>query len=278
MMFAARKSATGTGNWALTLWYVAMVLFLFAPILVAIVYAFNEGVVGKQVSTFTGFTFKWFPAAWHDGALRNAVVMSLKVAFWAALISVVMGAALGYSIVRQPSQRVRSVLAGLAFLLLVVPETVMGVALLLFFAETGVQLSSYTLIAGITPVSIAVVAMIVRARMLTFDRRMEEAAADLGASAMRTFSLILLPQLAPALGSGLVMAYTFAFDNLMISTFLTTPQTNTLPVYLYGSLHYGPSPEIYAAAVVVFFFVLVLLAIAGALMMRVRQSPTVQAG
>lgn len=264
----ARIDFVGGG---LALWFGLAVLFLFAPIFAAIVYAFNTGIVNKQTATWTGFTLAWFPAAWNDLSLRRAVVGSLIVASWSALISVIVGSALGYAIVRHPSENVRRLLAALTYILLIVPESVIGVSLLLFYAVTRIPLSTATLVAGITPTVIAVVALIVRARVLTLDRRVEEAAADLGSTKSKTLWFIVLPQLLPAVAAGGVMAYTFSFDNLVVSAFLTTPQINTLPVYLYGSLQYGPSPAVYAAAAVVFLFTMLMLGIAALLFRAVRR-------
>ena len=151
------------------------------------------------------------------------------------------------------------------------PETVTGVSLLLFYAATGVPLSLATLVAGITPLVISVTALIVRAGVLTLDRRLEEAAADLGSNRWQTLWFVVLPHLAPAVAAGALMSYVFSFDNLVVSTFLTTASVNTLPVYLYGSLQYGPSPAVYAAATAVFAFTIVLLALAGLLYRLVRR-------
>lgn len=258
-------------NAALVLWYFAIVFFLFAPIVAAIVYSFNLGVVNKQTATITGWTLKWFPAAWNDLSLRRSAEASLVVAFWSALISIFVGSALGYAIVRHPDKRVRAVLAGFAYILLIVPESVIGVSLLLFYAVTRIPLSSATLIFGITPMAIAVVALIVRARVLTLDRRIEEAAADLGSTRVKTLWFIVLPQLMPAVAAGAIMAYTFSFDNLVVSSFLTTPNINTLPVYLYGSLQYGPSPAVYAATSAVFVFTLAMLGVAALIFRLTRR-------
>lgn len=268
-------SARRVSSWdaAVALWYAGVVIFLFAPILAALVYSFNTGVVNKQTATWTGFTLQWFPAAWNDLSLRRAVWQSVVVAFWTAVISVALGSALGYALARHPSRLMRRFLAGLTYALLIVPESVIGVSLLLFYAETRIPLSMATLVAGITPLTLAVVALIVRARVLTLDRRIEEAAADLGSPRMTTIRLIVLPQVLPAVLAGAVMAYTFAFDNLVVSTFLTTPRVNTLPVYLYGSLQYGPSPAVYAAASVVFLFTLAMLGIAALIHRTSRRSP-----
>ena len=105
------------------------------------------------------------------------------------------------------------------------------------------------------------------------DRRVEEAAADLGSSRAKTLWFIVLPQLLPAILAGGLMSYAFCFDNLVVAAFLTTPSVNTLPVYLYGSLQYGPSPAVYAAASAVFVFTLLMLGIAGLIYRSSRRSP-----
>ena len=253
------------GTIALGLWYVLVVLFLFMPIVASIVYSFNIGSLGKQTSTFTGWTLDWFAAAWNNVSLRRAVQTSLVASFWSALIAVLVGTSLGFALVRHPNPAIRRFLSGLTYVLLIVPETVMGVSLLLFYAVTGFRLGLATLVAGITPLAIAVTALIVRAGVLTLDRRLEDAAADLGANRWKALWFVVLPHLAPAVLAGALMSYVFSFDNLVVSTFLTTASINTLPVYLYGSLQYGPSPAVYAAATSVFVFTLILVGLAGLL-------------
>jgi ABC-type spermidine/putrescine transport system permease subunit II len=253
------------GSLALLIWYVLVVVFLFAPIVVSIVYSFNLGTLGKQTALFTGWTTEWYAAAWNNPPLRRTVQTSLIVSFWTTLISVVIGSALGFALVRHPVARVRGMLSALTYFLLIVPETVMGVSLLLFYAVTGIRLGLWTLVVGITPLAISVTALIVRAGVLTLDRRLEEASADLGGSRIQTLRFVVLPHMAPAVAAGALIAYVFSFDNLVVSAFLTTPTVNTLPVYLYGTLQYGPSPAVYAASSLVFGFTIVLLAIAGLL-------------
>jgi spermidine/putrescine transport system permease protein len=257
---------------ALSFWYCAAVLFLWGPTLAALMYSFNLGVLDKQSWTLTGWTLQWYPAAWQDQSLRHAVRSSIVVSVWSSLLSVALGSALGYGMVRHPDRRVRRCLAALAYLMLIVPESVIGVSLLLLYAVTSIPLGFATMVAGITPVGISVVALIVRARALTLDRRIEEAAADLGSTPFKTLRFIILPQLMPAVAAGGVMAYTVAFDNLIISAFLATPQVTTLPVYLYGSLQYGPSPTVYAAASAVFIFTITMLGLAAALFGSRRRS------
>ena len=262
------------GNWALAAWFVLVVLFLFAPIATSIIYSFNLGALGKQSSVFTGWTAQWFAEAWNNVSLRRAIGISLVSSFWAALLAVIIGTSLGFALVRHPNPTARRALSGLTYILLIVPETVIGVSMLLFYAVTGFRLSLWTLVAGITPPAIAVTALIVRAAVLTLDRRLEDAAADLGAGRWKTIWFVVLPHLAPAVAAGALMSYVFSFDSLVIPSFLTTPQINTLSVYLYGSLQYGPSPAVYAAATSVFVFTIALVGIAGLLYLIVLRRGT----
>ena len=249
-------------SWGLLIWYALAVLFLFAPIITSIVYSFNLGSLGKQTSAFMGWTTQWFADAWTNGSLRQAMLVSLKASFWAALVAVVLGTSLGIALVRHPSPLIRQLLSIFCIALLVVPETVIGVSLLLFYAETGIPLGLATLVFGISPLATAVTALIIRSGLLTLDRSLEEAAIDLGATPAQAIRDIVLPHLMPAVIVSALIAYVFSFDNLVISNFLATPVVNTLPVYLFGSLQYGPSPAIYAAASSIFGLTLLLLAIA----------------
>ena len=262
------------GSWLLAAWFVLVVAFLFAPIVTSIVYSFNLGSLGKQSSVFTGWTLHWFADAWNNVSLRRAIGISLVSSFWAALLAVIIGTSLGFALVRHPDPTARRTLSGLTYVLLIVPETVIGVSMLLFYAVTGFRLSLWTLVAGITPPAIAVTALIVRAAVLTLDRRLEDAAADLGAGRWKTIWFVVLPHLAPAVAAGALMSYVFCFDSLVIPSFLTTPQINTLSVYLYGSLQYGPSPAVYAAATSVFVFTIALVGIAGLLYLVVLRRGT----
>ncbi|HWV00648.1 MAG TPA: ABC transporter permease [Devosia sp.] len=262
---SASAGAMRRSSLLLGLWYGLVVLFLFAPIVTSIVYSFNVGSLGKQTSTFTGWTLNWFVDAWNNISLRHAVQVSLTASLWSAIIAAIIGTSLGFALVRHPNPLARRLLSGLTYILLIVPETVIGTSLLLFYSVTRFRLGMPTLVAGITPLAIAVTALIVRAGVLTLDRRLEDAAADLGAGPWQTIWHVVLPHLAPAVLAGALMSYVFSFDNLVISSFLTTPSINTLPVYLYGSLQYGPSPAVYAAATSVFVFTIVLVGLAGLL-------------
>jgi spermidine/putrescine transport system permease protein len=253
------------GLWA---WTALVFAFLFAPIATAVLYAFNRGVLGRQTSTFTGFTTQWFPTAWDDSTLRNSLSVSLRAALFVAVISTVVGTITGITLVRHRGRVLRTTLEVLVYLLLIVPEIVLAVALLLWYTKVHVSLGMVTLIAGHTPFTIALVSMIIRSRVVALDRRTEEAAADLGANRWHTLRDVIVPQLRPAIVACLILAFTFSFDDVVISLFLSTPTVTTLPVYLFGTVRLGTTPESYAIAAMMLGFTLAMLAIAGLLYRR----------
>jgi ABC-type spermidine/putrescine transport system permease subunit II len=256
---AARRLPWTTG--ALGLWTGVVFAFLFAPIVTAVLYSFNEGVLGKQSATFVAFTTRWYAVAWHNDALRHSVAVSLRVALLTALIATALGTPAALALARSRRRLVSASLEVLIYLLLIVPEIVLGVGFLLFYSKLGVDLGMWPLVAAHSPFTIAVVTLVVRARVLAIDRATEDAAADLGAGRWRIFWTITLPQLQTAMLAAAVLAFTFSFDDLVISVFLTTPTVTTLPVYLFGSARFGVTPDVYAVAAVMLTFTLAMLAL-----------------
>ena len=238
---------------------------LYLPLALTVIYSFNAGVQGKQTARFTGWTFDAYLNAWADDSLRSATGTGLQVAAVVAVVSCVLGSALGYCLVRHPAMWVRRVLSGLVYVFLVVPEVVLAVSVLQLTSQFGIPLGFSTLAAAHTPAAISVVALLVRTRTLTLDRSLEEAGRDLGASPARVVLDIVLPQLLPGMLTGAVLAFVFSFDDLVISAFLTTPTISTLPVYLYSSLNYGTTPSVYAATTAVLLLTTVGFALAGLL-------------
>jgi ABC-type spermidine/putrescine transport system permease subunit II len=256
---AARRLPWTTG--ALGLWTGLVFAFLFAPIVTAVLYSFNEGILGKQSATFVAFTTRWYSVAWHNDALRHSVAVSLQVALLTALIATALGTPAALALARSRGRVLPASLEMLVYLLLIIPEIVLGVGFLLFYSKLGVALGMWPLVAAHSPFTIAVVALVVRARALAIDRATEDAAADLGAGRWRIFWTITLPQLQTAILAAAVLAFTFSFDDLVISVFLTTPTVTTLPVYLFGSARFGVTPDVYAVAAVMLMFTLAMLAL-----------------
>lgn len=247
---------------ALAIWALAVLVFLFAPIVTAVAYSFNEGVLGRQSVAFTSVTTHWYRVAWQNGELRSALGVSLRVAAASSIIATILGTLAGFVLARRTGVA-RGALEALVYLLLVVPEIVLGVALLLFFTRVGVPLGTLTLIAAHSPFMIAVIALVVRSRVLAIDRATEEASADLGAGPWRTFFGVTLPQARPAILAGMILAFTFSFDDLVISYFLTTPTVATLPVYLFATIRFGVRPDVNVVATFMLAFTLTLLSLSG---------------
>jgi ABC-type spermidine/putrescine transport system permease subunit II len=245
-------------NGGLRLWAAAVFVFLFAPIVTAVVYSFNKGVLGRQSSSFTGFTTHWYPDAWAQGELRHVVGVSFRVAIATAVLATVLGTITGLVLGRRRGV-IPLLLEVLVYLLLIVPEIVLAVSLLLFYSKSGIGLGLWPLVFAHSPFTIALVAIIVRSRVVALDRATEDAAADLGAGAWRTFWDVTFPQLRPAMVAGAILAFTFSFDDLVISLFLSTPTVTTLPVFLFGTVKTGVRPDVYAIAAMMLAFTLVML-------------------
>jgi ABC-type spermidine/putrescine transport system permease subunit II len=261
----ARRAAGRLIDGCLRSWAAAVFVFLFAPIVTTVIWAFNQGSLGKQTARFTGFTFRWFPVAWQDQALRQALTTSFQAAVAVAAISTLIGGVAGFALVRCPLAALRRVLEGQVYLLLIVPEIVLGISLLIFFTKAGIPLGLPTLIAGHSPFTIAVVSLIVRSRVAALRPSLEDASADLGAHPWRVILDVVVPQLRPALIASFILAFTFSFDDVVISLFLTTPTVSTLPVYLFGAVRAGITPAVYAIAAMMFGFTVITLTACGLL-------------
>lgn len=257
-------SFTRNGAWlnaGLAVWTLLVFAFLFAPIVTAVLYSFNEGVLGRQSASLTGLTARWYGEAWGNDALQRSVIVSVEVAGVTAIVAALLGTLSGLVLARYPGRGARGSVEILVYLVLLVPEIVLAVASLIFYTRTGLPLGKWSLVAAHSTFAIGVVAIIVRARVLAIGNLTEEAAADLGAGRWRTLLDITLPQLRPAVLAGAILAFTFSFDDVVLSVFLTTPTVTTLPVYLFSSLRSGLSPSVYAVASVMLIFTLTTLAL-----------------
>ncbi len=242
-----------------------VLVFLYAPLVVSVAYSFNAGVEGRQTARFTGFTLGAYRAALQDDSIRASLTSGMAVGLCVMVDASLLGSALGLALVRHPATLVRRVLSALVTALLIVPEVVLAVSFLQLITDVHVALGFVPMVVALTPMAIALVAFLVRGSVLTLPASIEDAARDLGASEPRVLRSVVLPQLLPAVVVGATLSFTLAFDNLVIATFLSTPDVSTLAVYLYSSLNYGTTPTVYAATTGVLAITLVLLALAGGL-------------
>jgi spermidine/putrescine transport system permease protein len=233
-----RNVVLGLPTWMTVLAYV----FLLAPIVVLIVFSFNEA---RSTVVFTGFTLDWYKEVVTDRNIRRALKVSLIVAAASAAVATLIGALAAVAITRRQFPG-RNLLATALAAPLVLPEIVLGVGLLVFMSFAGIRLGYGSMIVGHALVTIPFATLIIRAAAASLDPRVEDAAADLGANEWQTFTRVTLPQLAPAIFAAFLLSATLSFDNLVMSTFTSGVGTTTLPLRIYSMLKLGITPEINA--------------------------------
>ena len=216
--------------------------FLYLPILVLIVFSFNSS---RLSAVWQGFSWHWYGVLLHDDALLAAAANSLWVAALSTSLVVLLGvpAAIGLERIRGRGARA---LEAIFLLPLVLPEVMMGVALLLFFVMVRWPLGLVTVVIGHAAFNLPVIIVMVRARLQKLDPRLEEAARDLGASGWQTFYRITWPLIRPAVLGAALLAFTISLDDFIVTFFVAGPGSTTLPLRVYSMIKSGLSPEINA--------------------------------
>jgi spermidine/putrescine transport system permease protein len=239
-------------------WAALVYAFLYAPILIVVIYAFNGG---RQVLNWEGFSTKWFGEALSDPTITEPLKNSLVIGVSNALIACVLGTALALALPRmRPFARVP--FDGLVYMTLVTPEIVFGISALIFFVQAGIPLGLETILIAHVVFNTSVVALVVRARVVGMGEAYEEASYDLGAGPISTFRQVTLPRLAPAILAGGLLAFTFSFDDFITSFFVSGAGTTTLPLRIFSSLRFGISPIVNATAVMILVLTLAAVVIA----------------
>jgi len=225
--------------------------FLYLPIVALVAYSFNAS---PRVTVWQGFSTHWYAALLEDQQIIDAALLSLRIATMNATGAVILGTLAAFAMVRYTKFRGRTIFTGLVAAPLVMPEVITGLSLLLLFVASE-SLIGWPSERGATTItiahitfSLAFVAVLVQARLSTFDRSLEEAALDLGAPPWKVYLVITLPLIAPALISGWLLAFTMSLDDLVISSFVSGPGSSTLPMVVFSMVRRGLSPEINALA------------------------------
>ncbi len=242
--------------------------FLYLPIVVVVVFAFNG--TDRVVTKWGGVSLKWFETALTDEVVKTALANSFIVAIPNAFLATIVGtmAALG---LQRVGRKLRLTFDTLTYMSVIVPEIVIALSTLVLFA-TGfdflrttfgirLQFGYPTIIAAHVLFNLSLVLLLVRARLAGMDRTLTEASADLFAAPWRTFRQITFPQLLPAIVAGFLLAFTFSFDDFVITTFTSGPSSSTLPLYIFGQVRRGVTPETNAVATMMLALTLVLLLI-----------------
>jgi spermidine/putrescine transport system permease protein len=246
-----------TGKWVGLIYYVALLIFLQLPILLLIVFSFNDSVL--LVFPLKGFTLEWYRQLLGATELLNAAKNSLIIGLISSSLATALGTMAAIAIARYKFPG-RELFLNLSTLPLVIPYVVLAVALLILFQSLGIGLSIWTIMVGHTIVNVPYVMLIVAARLSGFANNLEEAAMDLGATYWGTLMRVTLPISAPALVAAFLSSFTLSFDEFSLAFFLAGTQ-NTLPVYLYSQLRFPNRLPlaITTAAVVITVSVLILL-------------------
>ncbi len=240
----------------LGVWAALTLVFLHAPLLVLVLFSFNS----SRFTVWEGFSFTWYQAALADPQLAEGLLNSIVIAAFASVIATVIGTLAAYGMWKRPA----TWLAGTLYLSLLTPEIVTGVSLLALFQWTfrylNLHLGLYTVIAAHVAFSVAYVMIVVSARLRQYDRSLEEAAMDLGATEWSAFRRVTLPYLAPAVAAAALLALVVSFDDYVITSLVAGVDSETLPMVVYAMARRGVSPILNAvsAFVVVVFGALIV--------------------
>jgi putrescine transport system permease protein len=232
-------------------WLIVCYAFLYAPIAFLIVFSFNDS---RLVTAWTGLSTHWYSVLWHDQALIDATLLSLRIAAVSATIASVVGGTAGFAMARFGQFRGRGLLEVALAAPLVMPEVITGLSLLLLFVTLEQWIGwpsgrgAGTVTVAHASVSVAYVAVVVRARLADTGVALEQAAMDLYAPPWKAFALITLPLMAPALVSGWLLAFTLSMDDVVVASFTSGPGASTLPMVVFSATRLGVTPEIYALA------------------------------
>jgi spermidine/putrescine transport system permease protein len=243
--------------WAVT---ALVYVFLFAPVLVVVVFSFNGE---KSLQVLDGLSLRWYEEFWQDDSLRESLFASIEIAAITTVVATALGTGLALGTIRSRTRVARA--TGMFLLIpLVTPEIVAGVSAFVLFAQVGVALSLTTIILAHITFSISYVTIVVRGRLAAMGSELEEAALDLGATPWQAVRLVTLPALWPAVIAAAMIVFALSFDDFVLSFFTTGESPQPLPVRIYSALRFGISPTINAVGtlmmvVSVFFIALALL-------------------
>ena len=275
-----------------TAWAVLVYAFLYLPILVMVIFAFNKpsapalaafhgsnicSIPPAQIGNITvwnGFTSCWFSAGLHDPTYLPAIVVSLQIAALASVISTLLGLGAALALARM-RPRIRAPFDVLVYLTLVVPEIVIAVASLIFFVQARNYSHAFpglgkgTILLGQVVFNASVAMLIIRARFVGMGDTLEEAAYDLGSGPLATFRQVTLPRLMPAIVAAFLLSFTFSFDDYIVPAF-TNGTTNTWPIVLFSAVRFGLTPAVNALATIMLTATVLAVTVTAVVLRRSR--------
>ena len=241
-----------------------IMIFLFAPIVILLVFSFNEA---KSLSVFSGFSLYWYRELFRDSETLNAVKNTLVLAVCAAAISTVMGTAAAVGINKLRNRYLHAVMDTVTNIPMINPEIITGISLMLMFVFVGrlfgaaTSLSFWTLLIAHVTFCLPYVILQVLPKLQQMDKSLPEAAMDLGCTPLRAFLKVEIPEILPGVITGMIMAFTLSLDDFVISYFTTGNGFQTLPIRIYNMTKKTVTPKMYALATIIFFVILALLLI-----------------
>ncbi len=230
--------------------------FLYLPIVILALYSFNAS---RLVGGWGGWSTRWYTEFFNDRAMLDAAWMSLRVGLLSATLATLLGTLAAVALTRGARFRGRTLMSGMLYAPLVMPEVIAGLSLLLLFVALDVQRGFWTVTIAHTSLTMCFVAVVVQSRLAGLDRSLEEAAMDLGCDPARAFFAATLPLIWPAMAAGWMLAFTLSLDDLVIASFTTGPGSTTLPIRIYSEVRLGLKPEINAICTLIIGFMAVLI-------------------
>lgn len=219
--------------------------FLYLPIALLVLYSFNAS---RLVTVWGGFSTRWYGSLFRNEQLLEAIWVTFRVGLISATIATVLGTAAAVALTRAGRFRGRTLFSGMIYAPLVMPEVILGLALLLLFVSVGLPRGFWTVTVSHATVTLCYATVVIQARLSGFDQALEEAAQDLGCPPWKGFLTVTLPNIAPAVAAAWMLAFTLSLDDLVIASFTSGPGATTLPMRIYSQVRLGVSPEINAVS------------------------------
>lgn len=236
----------------------AILAFLYLPLLILALYSFNESRIN---AVWSGFTFDWYLSLFKNRRVLEALTNSLIVAIASTLVSTILGTTAAIAL-NKYQYKYKNVINGLLYLPILIPEIVMGLSLLVLFSQAHIPLGKTSLILAHITFCVSFVVITVNARLEGMRPELEQAAMDLYATPFQTFRYVTLPLAMPGIVAGALMAFTLSIDDFIISFFVAGPNSTTLPLYIYAMVKRGISPEINALSTLLMLATIVLVVLA----------------
>ncbi len=254
-------------------WLTLGFLFLYLPIAALVIYSFNDSPVPNA---WRGFTLKWYAALAADTEMITAFVLSLKIAFFTACASVVLGTLAAFALVKYKRFSGRTLFSGMVNAPLVMPEVIVGLSLLLMLVSVQRALGfpdrgSLTIWMGHLLLGLSYATVVIQARLQDLNPQLEEAAMDLGAKPWQVFTLVTLPMIAQSMLSAWLLTFTLSLDDVVLSAFLSGPGSTTMPLVIFSRARLGLNPSVNAVATVIVFVVAIGVVIASYLIARAER-------